>query len=99
MVDGKTRNHGDDLLLTMEPKTVGTVMASSTYVWYGKISATMKTSRGAGSVSAFILMSDMKDEIDFEWIGSDLDMTQTNYYFQAYPDCKFAPCPLPRNPI
>lgn len=91
VVDGTTLDSGSDLLLTMPPNTVGTVMASSTYVWYGKVSATMKSSRGNGVVSAFILMSDMKDEIDFEWVGADLGTTQTNYYFHAYPDCAFPP--------
>ncbi|KAI5844843.1 concanavalin A-like lectin/glucanase domain-containing protein [Tricharina praecox] len=87
VADGNPMNSDDgDLLLTMAAKTVGTVMASTRYVWYGNIKATMKTSRGAGVVSAFIMMSDMKDEIDFEWIGVDLDVTQTNYYFQGIPD-------------
>jgi beta-glucanase (GH16 family) len=71
----------------MAPKTVGTVMASSHYVWYGKISATMKTSRGAGVVSAFILLSDVKDEIDYEFVGVELETAQTNYYFQGITNC------------
>jgi beta-glucanase (GH16 family) len=71
----------------MAPNTVGTVLASSRYVWYGSISATMKTSRGAGVVSAFILLSDVKDEIDYEFIGVELETAQTNYYFQGITDC------------
>lgn len=86
VVDGTPMNSGNNLLLTMAPDTVGTVMASTRYVWYGKITATMKTSRTAGVVSAFIMMSDMKDEIDFEWVGTELTTTQTNYYFQGIPD-------------
>lgn len=66
----------------------GTLLAGSHYVWYGKISATMKTSRGAGVVSAFILLSDVKDEIDFEFIGTDLGNAQSNYYFQGITNCK-----------
>ena len=65
----------------------GTLLASSNYVWYGKVSATMKTSRGAGVVSAFILLSDVKDEIDFEFIGTDLDTAQSNFYFQGITNC------------
>jgi beta-glucanase (GH16 family) len=87
VADGNPMNQGSNLLLTMEPHTVGTVLASTAYVWYGKISAVLKTSRGQGVVSAFILLSDVKDEIDFEWIGVDLDTTQTNYYWQGFPDC------------
>lgn len=86
VADGKPALSGSDLLLTMSPGTVGTVLASTTYVWYGNIKAKVKTSRGPGVVSSFILMSDMKDEVDYEWIGSDLDQTQTNYYFQGIPN-------------
>ena len=79
---------GDSLLLTMAPDTVGTLLMSTHYVWYGKISATMATSQGQGVVTAFILMSDVKDEIDYEFIGVDLEQAQTNYYFQGITDCK-----------
>ncbi|KAH0613757.1 uncharacterized protein H6S33_005643 [Morchella sextelata] len=86
VADGEPTIYDNQLLLTMAPETVGTVLASTTYVWYGKISATLKTSRGKGVVSAFILLSDMKDEIDYEWIGVDLDTAQTNFYWQGVPN-------------
>ena len=72
----------------MAKGTVGTLLASASYVWYGKISATLKSSRGQGVVTAFILLSDAKDEIDFEFIGPYLDDVQSNYYFQGQPNCK-----------
>lgn len=71
------------ILLTMPASTVGTLLTSTRYVWYGKISATMTSSQGAGVVTAFIMMSDVKDEIDFEFIGVDLEAAQSNYYFQG----------------
>jgi len=74
------------LLLTMAPDTVGTLLASTHYVWYGKISATMTTSRGAGVVTAFIMMSDVLDEIDFEFVGVDIEHAQSNYYYQGILD-------------
>lgn len=89
VADGVALEYDGNMLLTMAPKTVGTVLASSVYVWYGKISATLKTSRGKGVVSAFILLSDMKDEIDYEWVGVELNSAQTNYYWQGVPNCKF----------
>jgi beta-glucanase (GH16 family) len=82
--------YNDGVLLTMAPSTVGTLLMSAHYVWYGKIKATMKTSQGAGVVTAFILMSDMKDEIDFEFVGTEMSTAQTNYYFQGITDCKFS---------
>lgn len=77
-----------NLLLTMPKNTVGTLFANNHYVWYGKISGKVKSSRGAGVVTAFILLSDVKDEIDFEWIGADLANVQTNYYWQGVLNCK-----------
>lgn len=74
------------LWLTMGPETVGTVMSTTHEVFYGKVKAKMRTSRGAGVVTAFILFSGAKDEIDFEWVGTELKAVQTNYYWQGVPD-------------
>ncbi|EKG13172.1 Glycoside hydrolase family 16 [Macrophomina phaseolina MS6] len=67
----------------MAQDTVGTLLASSHYVWYGKITAKMTTSQGKGVVTAFIMMSDVKDEIDFEFIGVDINHAQSNFYSQG----------------
>lgn len=80
---GKPVTYQDSTLLTMAPSTVGTLLTSTHYVWYGKVSATMTTSQGQGVVTAFILMSDMKDEIDFEFVGDGVTAPQSNYYFQG----------------
>ena len=85
--DGTPTQYQDAVLLTMAQDTVGTLLASSVYVWYGKISATLKTSRGKGVVTAFILLSDVKDEIDYEFVGADLQTAQTNYYYQGITNC------------
>ncbi|KAF4556041.1 putative glycosyl hydrolases family 16 protein 5 [Elsinoe fawcettii] len=71
------------MLLTMAPNTVGTLLSSTHYMWYGKVGATITTSQGQGVVTAFILMSDVKDEIDYEWVGVDLGNAQSNYYYQG----------------
>ncbi|KAH9862743.1 hypothetical protein J1614_010836 [Plenodomus biglobosus] len=70
-------------LLTMAQGTVGTLLASTHYVWYGKICSKLSTAQGKGVVTAFILMSDVKDEIDFEWVGVDTGHVQSNYYSQG----------------
>lgn len=79
------------MLLTMPPRSVGTVVSSTAYMWYGSVKAKIKTSRGAGVVTGFILFSDVKDEIDYEWVGTELQIAQTNYYFQGIPNCTFIP--------
>ncbi|KAL8843763.1 MAG: hypothetical protein Q9176_001725 [Flavoplaca citrina] len=86
---GQPEQFEDNVLLTLSESGMsafGTLLASTSYVWYGKISARMKSSRGKGVVTAFILMSDVKDEIDFEWVGTDLTTAQSNFYFQGIPD-------------
>jgi beta-glucanase (GH16 family) len=85
---GEPLIYDGNVLLTMPPKSVGTVLATTTYMWYGNVKATLKTSRGAGVVTAFILFSDVKDEIDYEWVGVDLHTAQTNFYFQGIPNCE-----------
>ncbi|KAJ5698883.1 glycosidase crf2 [Penicillium macrosclerotiorum] len=74
------------LLMTMPKNSVGTLFANNHYIWYGKISGKIKSSRGAGVVTAFILLSDVKDEIDYEFVGADLSNVQTNYYWQGVLD-------------
>lgn len=81
-VSGTPLVHDGNLLLTMPANSTGTLLAYTHYVWYGRISVTMKTSRDAGVVTAFVMMSDVKDEIDTEFIGSNLTTAQTNYFFQ-----------------
>jgi len=78
--------NNEALLLTMAQSTVGTLLTSTHYVWYGKISATMTSSQGKGVVTAFIMMSDVKDEIDFEFVGENVGDVQSNYYFQGITD-------------
>jgi len=85
VTEGKMAVQNDLLYMTMEPETVGGVVSSTGYLWYGKMSATLKTSRGAGVVSSFITMSNMKDEIDYEWVGAHTDITETNYYYHGWP--------------
>ncbi len=91
---GAPVSYQNNVLLTMAPDTVGTLLASTSYMWYGNVQAKFKTSRGTGVVTAFILLSDVKDEIDYEFVGVDLNTAQTNYYFQGIPDCKSNICHL-----
>ncbi|KUJ22973.1 uncharacterized protein LY89DRAFT_663460 [Mollisia scopiformis] len=86
VASGQPVSYQNNVLLTMAPDSVGTLLASTTYMWYGNVKATFKTSRGQGVVTAFILLSDVKDEIDYEFVGVDLEDAQSNYYFQGIPN-------------
>ena len=88
---GEPKIYNDQLLLTLAESGAaasGSLLASTSYVWYGTVSTIMKSSEGAGVVSAFILLSDVKDEIDFEFVGADLANVQSNFYWQGVTDCK-----------
>ncbi|KAK1254064.1 hypothetical protein MKX08_008059 [Trichoderma sp. CBMAI-0020] len=86
VAQGEPAYFDGNVLLTMPKNSVGTVMATTEYMWYGNVKARFKTSRGKGVVTAFILLSDVKDEIDYEFVGVDLGTAQTNWYFQGIPD-------------
>lgn len=83
----------DNVILTLSQSgtnnQAGTLLASTHYMWYGKATAKMMTSGGQGVVSAFILLGDSKDEIDFEFVGAELDTAQTNFYSQGVTNCMF----------
>jgi beta-glucanase (GH16 family) len=85
---GTPLSYNNAVLLTMSEGTVGTLLASTHYLWYGKVTAKFMTSAGAGVVTAFILLSDVKDEIDFEFVGVELTTAQTNFYSQGIPNCE-----------
>ena len=46
--------------------------------------ATVKTSRWNGVITAFITMSDIKDEIDWEFAGNATHEGQSNYFWQGF---------------
>ncbi|CAK7895449.1 extracellular glycosidase Utr2p [[Candida] anglica] len=83
---GHIAGHNKDLMLQMPNGTTGSVISSSSYLWYGKVSARLKTSRTNGVVTAFILFSDVQDEIDFECVGYNLTFPQSNYYSRGFLD-------------
>ncbi|KAK6460718.1 Utr2 GPI anchored cell wall putative glycosidase [Scheffersomyces coipomensis] len=80
---GWVAEHDNALLLQMPNDTTGTVVSSTKYLWYGRVNATLKTSHDAGVITAFILFSDVQDEIDYEFLGYNLTAPQTNYYAQG----------------
>lgn len=81
--NGQVLTYNDNVLLTMAKDSYGTVISSTKAVWYGRVSASLMTSHGDGVVSAFILMSQAKDEIDYEFVGNNVDQAQTNFYWQG----------------
>lgn len=78
-----TNSSGGELALLLTETNGGTRISSTRYVHYGKITASLKTGRWGGVVTAFITMSDIKDEIDWEFPGAATTEAQTNYFWQG----------------
>ncbi|KAI0792520.1 concanavalin A-like lectin/glucanase domain-containing protein [Abortiporus biennis] len=74
----------NELAMTLTETNGGTRLSSTRYVHYGTITATLKTGHWAGVVTAFITMSDIKDEIDWEFPGAQTTQGQSNYFWQGY---------------
>ncbi|KAK0531101.1 putative glycosidase CRH2 [Tilletia horrida] len=62
--------------------TIGSQAKISTtdYFLYGSVQATLRHNARQGLVAAFILMSDIKDEVDWEFTTSDGSKGFTNYF-------------------
>ncbi|AJV33282.1 Utr2p [Saccharomyces cerevisiae YJM195] len=73
----------ESLILAMPKNSGGTVLSSTRAVWYGKVSARIKTSHLGGVVTGFILYSGAGDELDYEFVGADLETAQTNFYWES----------------
>ncbi|KAF9051741.1 glycoside hydrolase family 16 protein [Panaeolus papilionaceus] len=80
---GNIQVDGGDLALTLTEQNGGTRISSTRYVHYGTITAKLKTGKWAGVVTAFITMSDIKDEIDWEFPGAATTEGQSNFFWQG----------------
>ncbi|CAL1699711.1 unnamed protein product [Somion occarium] len=78
-----TNSSGGELALLLTETNGGTRISSTRYVHYAKITAKLKTGRWGGVVTAFITMSDIKDEIDWEFPGTATTEAQTNFFWQG----------------
>jgi beta-glucanase (GH16 family) len=61
----------------------GTRISTTRYALYGKFSVTMNASPIGGIVTTFITMSGRHDEIDWEFIGSQNNQVQSNFFYKG----------------
>lgn len=78
----------DGKLILKLNKDKGSKVMLTRYAKFATISAKMKSGHSKGVISSFITMSDVKDEIDFEWVGSNTNEIQTNFYYRGVLDHK-----------
>ncbi|BGP14184.1 putative glycosidase CRH2 [Rhodosporidiobolus nylandii] len=72
-----------ELVLSLTEDGGGTRVSTTRSVLYGTIEASMKSVGAAGVVTAFITMSGVKDEIDWEFTTNNTDEAQNNYYWEG----------------
>ncbi|KAI5474918.1 Glycoside Hydrolase Family 16 protein, CBM8 containing [Pseudohyphozyma bogoriensis] len=84
----------DELVLMLTEAGGGTRLSSTRTMLYGNITASIKSTGALGVVTAFITMSGVKDEIDWEWTGSDIDSEpnqgQSDYFWNGKLTCDVA---------
>lgn len=78
-----TNSSGGEMALTLTQAGGGSRVSSTQYVHYGTITTRLKTGRWAGVVTAFITMSNIKDEIDWEFPGAKTTEGQTNFFWEG----------------
>jgi len=78
-----TNTSGGELAMILTQANGGTKISSTRYVYYGTITARLKSGRWGGVVTAFITMSDVRDEIDWEFPGANTKEAQSNFFWQG----------------
>ena len=85
---GKPIISGETTLLTMAEGTLGTMIASTSYMWYGTVSIRLNATAAAGVVTSIGLFADSKDEIDFQLRGDNSRSVESNYFSQGVLNCE-----------
>ncbi|KAI0467505.1 concanavalin A-like lectin/glucanase domain-containing protein [Xylaria cf. heliscus] len=81
VADGTTLKYSSKgAAFSMSKETEAPTITSSKYLFFGKVDVEVIAAPGAGIVTSVVLQSDDRDEIDWEWIGSDAKQVQTNYF-------------------
>lgn len=63
----------------------GTRISSNEYYQYGTFEIEMMMAKGQNVVTAIVLLADNKDEIDYEFVGKDVTIIQSNLYYKGEP--------------
>ncbi|KAK2875653.1 hypothetical protein FQN49_001532 [Arthroderma sp. PD_2] len=65
---------------TIGKKLDSPTLQSYFYIFFGTVEVHMKAATGKGVVSSIVIQSEVLDEIDWEWVGSETTKVQTNYF-------------------
>ncbi|KAL3492226.1 concanavalin A-like lectin/glucanase domain-containing protein [Aspergillus germanicus] len=67
-------------VFTVSKKGDSPLIQSNWYIMFGHVEFVIKAAPGTGIVSSAVLQSDNLDEIDWEWLGGNNNVVQTNYF-------------------
>ncbi|KAG4423799.1 hypothetical protein IFR04_003095 [Cadophora malorum] len=99
--DGTTITYGTDgAEFIIESDGLAKTIVSNDYIFFGKVSVALKAANGTGVVSSFVMESDDLDEIDWEWLGGNSTIVETNYFGKGntttYDRATYPPCNDPQ---
>ncbi|KAL5324118.1 hypothetical protein ACEPPN_008661 [Leptodophora sp. 'Broadleaf-Isolate-01'] len=99
--DGTTMTYGTDgAEFTITSDGLAKTIVSNDYIFFGKVEVALKAANGTGVVSSFVMESDDLDEIDWEWLGGNSTIVETNYFGKGntttYDRATYPPCDDPQ---
>ncbi|KAF4500021.1 murein transglycosylase [Fusarium agapanthi] len=77
---GTVKYTSDGAEFTVAKQGDSPTIQSKWYMFFGRMEVHLKAAPGTGIVSSVVLLSDVLDEIDWEWLGGNDADVQTNYY-------------------
>lgn len=80
-LDGTKLEYGDQgAVFKIEKESNAPTIATKNYMFFGRLEVVLNPAPGKGVVTSVVLQSDVLDEIDWEWVGGDVNQVQTNYF-------------------
>ncbi|KAK0385211.1 hypothetical protein NLU13_7688 [Sarocladium strictum] len=80
-LDGTKLEYTDKgAVFKIEKETNAPTIATHNYMFFGRLEVELNPAPGKGVVTSVVLQSDVLDEIDWEWVGGDVNQVQTNYF-------------------
>ncbi|QGA17150.1 hypothetical protein EYB26_004820 [Talaromyces marneffei] len=74
-------NYTDDAVgFTINKKLDSPTIRSTFYIFFGRLEYHVRAAPGHGVISSVVLQSDDLDEVDWEWVGSEPNTVQTNFF-------------------
>ncbi|KAJ5538412.1 hypothetical protein N7494_007891 [Penicillium frequentans] len=80
MTDGALKYTDEGAEFTLKTNGSSLLLQSNFYIFFGVVESWVKMAKGAGIISSVVLESDDLDEIDWEWVGYNTSLVQTDFF-------------------